>query len=265
VTDPTYQTLRVRVAESICFVQISRPQANNTINRKLIEEFTRILDFCEREMTAVVIEGLPEVFCCGADFAEIQDPNRGGEPEAFSAQGDAEVPARLYDLWARLTSDPYVVIAHVRGRAIAGGVGFVAASDIVVAGGSATFSLSELLFGLMPACVLPFLVRRIGFQRAHYMTVSAQPIGVSPAASWGLVDVYEEDSEPLLRKQLLRVRCLSKTAIGRYKRYSSSLRGSMTRERQAALAANREVFSDPVNIASIRRYVETGALPWERR
>nr|WP_269820011.1 enoyl-CoA hydratase-related protein [Bacillus velezensis] len=42
------------------------------------------------------------------------------------------------------------------GVANAGGIGFVAASDIVIADDTAVFSLSELLFGLFPAMVLPF-------------------------------------------------------------------------------------------------------------
>ncbi len=47
----------------------------------------------------------------------------------------------------------------------------MAACDIVVCKTGVSFSLSELLFGLMPACVLPFVVRRTGVARAHYMTL----------------------------------------------------------------------------------------------
>jgi len=53
-----------------------------------------------------------------------------------------------------------VVIAKVEGKVNAGGVGLVAASDIVVAHTQATFGLSEALFGLLPACVMPFLIRK---------------------------------------------------------------------------------------------------------
>jgi len=62
-------------------------------------------------------------------------------------------------LWLRLATVRTVTISHVRGKANAGGIGFVAASDIVLADETAQFSLSELLFGLYPACVLPFLIR----------------------------------------------------------------------------------------------------------
>ncbi len=65
-------------------------------------------------------------------------------------------PERLYDLWLRLATGPFITISHVRGRVNAGGIGFVATSDIVLAERSAQFSLSELLFGVFPARYFPF-------------------------------------------------------------------------------------------------------------
>ena len=259
----TYQTLRVRVQGSVCFVQFNRPEANNTINEQLIKECLDVLDCCEESTTIVVFEGLPEVFCFGADFTDIRAAARDREGPGSNRTVAAQNPEPLYDLWMRLTTGPFVVVSHVRGKANAGGVGFVAASDIVIADDTAVFSLSELLFGLMPACVLPFLIRRLGFQRAHYLTLSTQPIKVAQAAAWGLVDAHEADSASLLHKHLLRLRRLSKPAIARYKRFSSALGGSIVGDRQMAIAANREVFSDPRNLENVVRYVEQGIFPWE--
>ena len=249
-----YQTVKVRFEEKICFLQLHRPEANNTINGLLIEECNQVLTTCEESITILVLEGLPEVFCFGADFQGMATEQPNGENN----------PEPLYDLWSKLTTGPYVTMAHVRGKANAGGIGFVAASDIVLADQTAQFSLSELLFGLMPACVLPFLIRRIGFQKAHYMTIMTQPISVQQAHTWGLVDAYEDQSASLLRKHLLRLRCLSKTGISRYKRYMNELYDSLNKSKSAALAANREVFSDPRNLEGIVRYVETGQFPWEK-
>jgi polyketide biosynthesis enoyl-CoA hydratase PksH len=154
-------------------------------------------------------------------------------------------------------------VAHVRGKVNAGGMGFVAASDIVLADRSAQFSLSELLFGLFPACVLPFLIRRIGVQKAHYLTLMTKPIAVQEAQAWGLVDAHDADSASLLRTHLLRLRRLSKPAIARYKRYMHDLDRVLQHAKPLALAANREVFSDPENLKGIWRFVEQGKFPWE--
>lgn len=241
-----YQTIQVRVEQPVCFLKLYRPKANNTINRTMVDECLHALATCDDSIHIIVLEGLPDVFCFGADF---QDNTT--EPEA------------LYDLWGQLARGPFVSIAHVRGKVNAGGVGFVAACDIVLADNSAEFSLSELLFGLFPACVLPFLIRRIGFQKAHYLTLTTKPVAHQQALDWGLVDACEENSEALLRKHLLRLRHLSKTGIQRYKTYINSLDSVLTQSRAVAIAANRELFSDPANLEKIIRYDRTGLFPWE--
>lgn len=249
-------TLKVRLQGDICFIQIDRPDANNTINDRLIEEFGAVLAACEKEIKIVVIEGSPEVFCFGADFQAIG--------ESLDAQAAPALdPAPMYKVWLQLAFGPYITIAHVRGQANAGGVGFVAACDIVLCEDKATFSLSELLFGLMPACVLPFLIRRIGAPKANYMTLMTESVSAKTAQEWGLADDCADDSQNLLRKKLLRLRRLSKNGIERYKRYAGALDDTLVASMPKALAANIEVFSDRDNLEKIARYVKTGQFPWE--
>ncbi len=253
----TYETIKVQFQESVCFLQIDRPQANNTINGQLVAECNDVLSACEESATVVVLSGSPEVFCFGADFKAIASATK-------KADGQEDDPGPLYDLWLRLATGPYVTISHVRGKANAGGVGFVAASDIVLADETALFSLSELLFGLYPACVLPFLIRRIGFQKAHYFTLMTQPISAKQACEWGLVDAFEPQSDALLRRHLQRLRRLSKIAIRRYKGYMGRISVPLQDLKSPAVAANREIFSDAGNLHAITRYVEQGVFPWEK-
>ena len=249
----SYQTIKVRFQEPVCFLQFYRPEANNTINDRLVEECHDILTLCEEAISIVVLEGLPEVFCFGADF-------QGLHAAAISGNHSEQNPEAIYDLWLKLATGPYITVSHVRGKANAGGVGFVAASDIVLADQTAQFSLSELLFGLFPACVLPFLIRRIGFQKAHYMSLMTQPVPVQQAQAWGLVDAYDAQSESLLRKHLLRLKHLPKIGIVKYKRYINELNDSILRFKSLAIASNKEVFSDPNNLERIFRFVEKGQL-----
>jgi polyketide biosynthesis enoyl-CoA hydratase PksH len=253
-----YATIKVTFQDPVCFIQFDRPAAKNTINSELIAECHDAISSFEDAATVMVLSGSPEVFCLGADFNAIaRDRGVGND--------SADAPGRMYDLWQRLAMGPYISVSHVRGTANAGGVGFVAASDIVLAGDKAQFGLSELLFGLFPACVLPFLVRRVGWQRAHYMTVTTQPLSAERACDWGLVDAVDKDSDDLLRRHLLRLRRLSKTAIRRYKAYIRHLGSPLSELRAPAVAANLEIFSDPSNLEGVARYVEHGLFPWEKR
>src|SRR4030095_7659370 len=152
-------------------------------------------DLCEPQVSVVVLEGLPHVFCFGADFKGIK------ERFAAGAAYEAMNPKPMYRVWLRLALGPYITIAHVRGQANAGGIGFVAACDLVISDETATFGLSEMLFGLMPACVMPFLVRRMGFAKANYMTLTTEPVSARSAREWGLVDEVAADSQNLVRKK----------------------------------------------------------------
>ena len=252
----SYKTIRIRFDGPVCTLQLHRPEANNTINEQMAEECLDFLIKYRDSLRVLVLEGLPEVFCFGADFDAIDENiSTGG--------GNGSTPETLYDVWLQLATGPFISVAHVRGKTNAGGVGFVAACDIVLADESAVFSLSELLFGLMPACVLPFLIRRVGYQKAHYMTLMTQPFSAEKAESWGLVDAFEATSDQLLRRHLLRLRRLPKKGIERYKRYMNLLNPSLGTAKEQALAANFEVFSDKENLAKISRYVEDGTFPWE--
>jgi polyketide biosynthesis enoyl-CoA hydratase PksH len=250
----SFETLKVRLEPPVCTIQIDRGAADNSINRSMVEEFHEALNACDGPSVHVVmVEGLPQVFCLGADFQDY----------AADAARNAVDPDMLYGVWERLACGPFVSIAHVRGKANAGGVGFAAACDIVLADSTAQFGLSELLFGVYPACVLPFLMRRVGFQHAHYMTLTTKPVTAEQALSFGLVDECEADSATLLRRHLVRLRRLSKAGIRNYKTYANALNPILTQSRAAAVAANRELFADPTNRDAIKRFAQTGLFPWE--
>lgn len=254
---PIQATVDVRFEGEVCHLCFDRPGANNAINAQLVADCSAAIDICEAKASVVVLSGSKEVFCFGADFAEVA---HGVDPRFASHEG----PGSIYDLWLRLVTGPFVVVSYVRGKANAGGMGFVGASDIVLADVSARFSLSEMLFGLYPACVLPFLARRVGFQRAHYLTLSTQPIEIATAYAWGLVDAYDEQGEVLLRRHLRQLGRLSKTAIARYKAYAAQIGPALADLRGAAVQANQEAFHDPDNRRAIARYIDEGLFPWER-
>lgn len=250
-----YKSIQTEIKDGVCFLQFDRPSAKNAINAQLIMDCNEAISACQESISIIVLSGSPEVFSLGADFESIAKTSaQTGKPD--------DIAEALYDLWLRLATGPHISISHVRGRVNAGGVGFVAASDLVIAAESAQFSLSEMLFGLYPACVMPFLIRRIGFQRAHHLTLMATPVSAKQACEWGLADACGA-SEELLTRYLRRLRRMSNTAIRQYKGYMSQLYEPLRNLRSPAVAANRQLFSDSVNLQSISRYVQFGVFPWE--
>lgn len=255
-----YETIQVRFEDATCILTLSRPKNDNTINDQLVTELHHALSLCDDTIRIVVVEGQRDVFCTGADFQAMQA--NSSDPSGFSpAPHD---PAPLYELWYRLATGPFVTVAHVEGRATAGGIGFVAACDLALASTRSSFGLSELLFGIFPASVMPFLVRKIGMQKAHYLALTTKPIDVHRATDWGLIDVCADDSQKVLNWHLQRLRCLPKRAIEHYKSYVKNLTGDvLARSKSTALQANRAMFSDGENLSRIYRYVQSGEMPWE--
>jgi polyketide biosynthesis enoyl-CoA hydratase PksH len=256
-----YQTINVQFQDPTCRIRLCRPDTDNTITNRLVTEMADVLGRCEnatgqksQEVSIVVIEGLPDVFCIGADFSRI------AEESETTDRVDAE---RLYRLWMQLAMGSYITIAHVRGRVRAGGMGFVAACDVVLADETATFALTELVFGLFPACVLPFLIRKLGVQKSHYMTLTTMPVSVEEARASGLVDAYSKDSESLLRKHLIRFGRLSRSAVSEYKRYLHQLNDILQRSQSLAISTNQRLFCSQENLGKIRRYVNDGKFSWE--
>lgn len=251
------RTVRVRLDPPVCHLTLYRPDANNAINGEMIDECVRVVAACERDCTVLIIEGLPDVFCVGADFQAVRDQARSG------GAVDSDAAARLYALWSAIASGAFVSVAHVRGQANAGGVGFAAACDIVLADSNAWFSLSEMLFGIYPACVLPFLIRRIGVQRANYMTLSTQPVQSDLACQWGLVDAHHANSEVLVHRHLSRLKRLSKESLRHYKHYLQRIADDPADVAATAVASNRAMHTLPGVVEGIAKFVETGRLPWE--
>lgn len=235
-------------------ITLARPDADNAINAVMVEELNTALTQCPASVLAVVLEGSASVFCAGADFnEEITQTDRPGK-----------TPQRFYDTLRALAEGPFVSLAHVRGNVNAGGVGLAAACDLTLADTTARFSLSELLFGIFPACIMPYLVRRMGRQRAHYMTLTSRAIGAETAQQWGLVDEFDADSTRLLRIHLQRLRRLRAPAIATYKAFASDLgEDALGRARSTSTNASERMFSDPAIVTDIARYAQTGQFPWQ--
>jgi polyketide biosynthesis enoyl-CoA hydratase PksH len=248
-------SIHLRKQGSVTFIRIQNGE-KNCINAKLIDELTSALEECEKDSNVVVLEGNDKYFCYGADFAQISD-------NTVNKTGTNANPATLFDLWKKMSEMPCIIISHVQGAVNAGGVGFVSASDIVIASPDAAFSLSELLFGLMPAMVMPFLIRRIGYSKANFMTLTTRAIDCNQAKDFGLVDILSDNSTADLRKLLARISKIPKDGIARYKRYVNKLSPIHEDIRTKAIDANLEVFTDEVNLKRIADFTLSGKYPWE--
>jgi len=255
-----YKTLKIRHQAGVIRIQIYRREANNSINSQLIQELLFALQAAEVEETVkvVILEGLPDVFCTGMDFQEVTSINQVDPQMSVNAYYNI-----YYNILKQISQSSKVILSLVRGKVQAGGVGFVAASDLVIADESATIVLSELLFGLLPACVLPFLIRRVGFQKAYRLALTTQPISVSEAYNWGLVDEYSKDTNKLISQYVRRLKYLPLSGVKELKDYINQLWIIQAETQNLAVNKAASLIVNSTNQQKIKQFEKEGTFPWQ--
>jgi len=252
------RALLVKRAGKLWTVVINRVERRNAIDGALLDELSRLLDEAESDRVCkmIVLEGREGIFCTGMDFEAVAREFASGE----LSQDEA---SRYMAVIKRFTSIPKVIVAKVEGQVLAGGVGCVAASDLVVSNRSSQFCLSEALWGLLPACVTPFLIRRVGFQKAYKMTLTTETIDAAEAWRIGLVDILSDDCDDEVRRLLLRVGRLEEQTIRDLKQYFRRMWLIDDAVEHEAITEMARLFNTPRVRQNIKNYVELRRFPWE--
>ena len=253
------RTVRLSESAAVLTVVLNRPDRQNSITSALLADLHGALDWAEQSPTCrlVVIKGEAGIFSMGMDLAEAGTAGSGADELAENGA------RKFLGLLRRLTTIGRIVVSQVDGTAAGGGVGIAAASDFVYATPRSRFSLPEALWGLLPCCVLPFLIRRVGFQKAYAMTLGTHPVDAEQAARSGLVDEVTDDPDTVLRRLLMRASRIDGATVADAKRYFDKL---WIISEQTEAAAVRE-FGRLMSSAPVRRRIADFAahrkFPWE--
>jgi methylglutaconyl-CoA hydratase len=105
----------------------------------------------------------------------------------YSRQQNFRLAQRSARMFHTLNALGKPTIACVRGAARGGGVGLIAACDIAIAARDATFRLSEVKLGIIPAMISPYVIAAIGQRMARRYMLSGEEFEVAEAFRIGLV------------------------------------------------------------------------------
>ena len=186
-----YETIILSFEDKVGRVRLNRPEVHNAFNAVMIRELrdaVRTLG-ADEDVRVIVLSGQGKSFCAGADLNWMREIITYSYEQ--NLRESLELAEFLYELYAL----PKPTIARVNGAAIGGGAGFLSACDIVVASAGATFGLSEVKLGLVPAIISPYVVRRIGESRARQYFLTGERIDARRAEEIGLVNVIAEPGE----------------------------------------------------------------------
>ena len=170
-------------------VMLNRPEAHNAFDPEMVEALTSTLKKLEAnpKVRALVMLGAGRNFCAGADIEHMKKSAAFSPEQNFKA---ARQTARMLYTLYKLKKP---TIACVRGAVRGGGVGLVAACDIAIASRDATFRLSEVKLGIIPAMISPYVIAAIGERYAHRYMLSGEEFDVAEAFRIGLLHDIAED------------------------------------------------------------------------
>ncbi|SDE58081.1 enoyl-CoA hydratase/isomerase family protein [Rhodospira trueperi] len=167
----------------VATVTLTRPAVHNAFDDVLIARLTEAFTALGRDpaVRIVVLAAEGKSFSAGADLNWMKRMAGYSRAENLA---DAKALAALLET---IDTCPKPTLALVHGAAFGGGVGLVAACDIAIATAGATFSLSEVKLGIIPAVISPYVLAAIGPRAARRYMLTGERFDAEEAHRIGLL------------------------------------------------------------------------------
>lgn len=186
-------------------VRLNRPDRHNAFDDNIIGELHHSFEMLARrdDVRVVVLASTGKNFSAGADLNWMKRmATYDYDANLADARALAAMLRALHDL-------PQPTIARVQGAAFGGAVGLVSCCDMAIASASASFCLSEVKIGLIPATISPYVVRAIGARASRRYSMSAERFNADEALRLGLVsqisaEEHLDTAVDMLVQQLLQ-------------------------------------------------------------
>lgn len=170
-------------ADGVATVTMNRGEVHNAFNETVIAD---LADAFQRLGTdpavrIVLLRGAGRSFSAGADLSWMQ------RMAGFSHDENVADAMGLAVMLRTLDTCPKPTVAVVHGAAYGGGVGLVAACDMAVSVDSATFALTEVKLGILPAVISPYVVAAMGERACRRYFLTSERFTAAEAHRLGLV------------------------------------------------------------------------------
>lgn len=175
--------LTIAVQDRIARITLTRPEVRNAFNDEVIQQLRAAFESVGAmdNVRAVVLAAEGPAFCAGADLNWMRRMADYTRDENIADAGQlAAMLKAIYEC-------PKPTIAAVQGDVFAGGMGLVAACDMAVSVRTATYCLSEVKLGLIPATISPYVIRAMGARAAHRYFLTAERFSAEEAHRIGFV------------------------------------------------------------------------------
>ena len=244
--------VRFEIVDRIAAITLDSQHNRNALSRQLLAELDESLDHAEgADVRAIVLRHEGPVFCSGADLKERSDGSGPLDSRPF-----VRVLERLMD-----TARP--TIAAVAGVAKAGGLGLMAACDLVVIASASTLTFSEVRIGVAPAIISVPILRRVPPAKIAAAMLTGEQFTAAQALEIGLVTHVSNDVPGMVRSLCDGICAGAPQAVAETKRL---LHRVPTLQRDQAFdemrALSDELFQGPDAIEGMAAFRERRTPVW---
>ncbi len=267
-------SVRTESRGPVLVVTLDRPQAHNALDAGtagVLKELFERLAFlpppppgpaapdAPARPRVVVLRSEGPTFCAGADLNEMKELGQAGLEENLAAA------KALGQMFRAVRLCPAPVVARVQGPAYGGGVGLLAACDIVVAASEARFAFTEARLGIVAGVIAPIVKARLGEAACRHWFLTGDPIQGPVALRLGLVDRLADpgDLDEAVTRVVRSLLLGGAAAHGRIKQLLEGLE-SLGFERSLDYTARMlaEARTGPEAQAAMAAFLRKEPAPW---
>ena len=180
------------VADGVATITLNRPERHNAMTPEMVVRLARAwADIRDDDSVSVaLLTGAGDKsFCSGADLGRLIPLFTGARPADDDWDQVLLDDRALLDHALLRGFDLFKpVVVAVTGNALAGGTELLMGTDFRIASERATFGLTEVRRGIIPAAgSLVRLARQIPYTAAMQLILGGEPVDSAFAQHWGLV------------------------------------------------------------------------------
>lgn len=183
-TDPPDAPVRLDISAGVATITLDSPANRNALSRRLVGGLLDAVVRAEAAaadgaVRALVLTHTPPAFCAGADLKE----RTAGPPDS----------GPMVEVMRRLMDAPFPTVAAVDGPVRAGGIGLMAACDLVVVNRTVELALTEVRIGVAAAIISVPIFRRVNPAHLAAALLTGETFGADEARRVGLVTHVTDD------------------------------------------------------------------------
>ena len=173
------------------------------------------------DVRAVILTGAVKSLLCRCDLRWMQ------KIAAQKREDRIADATELSEMLGELDQLKMPLIGRINGLSFGGAVGLISCCDIAVAVEDSLFSLTEVLLGLLPATISPYVLRRIGASNARRVMLNAHRFAAPEAVTLGLISksVSSENLDEAVEEEISELLRCAPEAVSAAKRLIAEVRG----------------------------------------